>query len=225
MNFKYGLLALGASAIFALFGSSTYALDTPTTETDGTIIVTVQPGDYLSAIAEKYNVTYVDLFNANDFIGNPDLIHVGDKIRIPAKDEQLPQRFEAYQQEISNYGTATYNMPSTSPSSTPTTNYRATSSGNTYAWGNCTWYVKNRRPDLPNMLGNGGQWVANAAARGYTTGSSPRVGAVAEGPGHVMYVESVHDNGTITVSEMNYNGGIGVVHTRTISSAGLRFIY
>ena len=75
------------------------------------------------------------------------------------------------------------------------------------------------------MLGNGGQWVGNAAARGYATGSTPRAGAVAEIPGHVMYVESVNGNGTINISEMNYNGGLGVVNYRTISAASARYIY
>ena len=36
--------------------------------------------------------------------------------------------------------------------------------------------------------------------------------------GHVAYVESVDSNGSVTVSEMNYNGGPYVVDTRTIPS-------
>ena len=34
--------------------------------------------------------------------------------------------------------------------------------------------------------------------------------------GHVAYVESVNDDGSVKVSEMNYNGGPGVVSSRTI---------
>ena len=41
--------------------------------------------------------------------------------------------------------------------------------------------------------------------------------------GHVAYVESVNDDGSVKVSEMNYNGGPGVVSSRTISVAK-RFI-
>ena len=37
--------------------------------------------------------------------------------------------------------------------------------------------------------------------------------------GHVAYVESVNDDGSVKVSEMNYNGGPGVVSSRTISVA------
>lgn len=37
--------------------------------------------------------------------------------------------------------------------------------------------------------------------------------------GHVAYVESVNDDGSITVSEMNYSGGPYVKDTRTISAS------
>ena len=37
--------------------------------------------------------------------------------------------------------------------------------------------------------------------------------------GHVAYVESVNSNGSITVSEMNYGHGVGVVTSRTLSSS------
>ena len=34
----------------------------------------------------------------------------------------------------------------------------------------------------------------------------------------LAYVESVNSNGSITVSEMNYGHGVGVVTSRTLSS-------
>ncbi len=34
------------------------------------------------------------------------------------------------------------------------TRYAGNASGNNYAAGNCTWYVKSRRADIPNNLGN-----------------------------------------------------------------------
>ena len=47
---------------------------------------TVRPGDSLSKIATKYKgVTWQKIFEANrDQIKNPDLIHPGQKLRIPA---------------------------------------------------------------------------------------------------------------------------------------------
>lgn len=101
------------------------------------------------------------------------------------------------------------------------------SKGNEYTLGNCTWYVKSKRPDLPNSLGNANTWYIRAKALGVPTGVIPRVGSVAvdEGGklGHVMYVTAV-GNGTITVSEMNYEG-LYIVSTRTLPSYGLYYIY
>lgn len=54
--------------------------------------VTVVEGDSLSIIADKHATTWVRLFNANEFIANPDVINPGDEVRIPSADEQLPER-------------------------------------------------------------------------------------------------------------------------------------
>ena len=54
--------------------------------------VEVAPGDSLTKIATANNTTYVRLFDANAQIADPDLIHPGDKVRVPSPDEQLPDR-------------------------------------------------------------------------------------------------------------------------------------
>lgn len=97
------------------------------------------------------------------------------------------------------------------------------SSGNWYDAGNCTWYVKSRRPDLPNDLGNADTWTIRAAYHGYSTGYTAQVGAVAQLGMHVVYVEAV-SGGMMTISEMNYLG-LYQTDTRTIPSAGWSFIY
>lgn len=56
------------------------------------VMVAVQPGDSLSKIATAHETTYHRIFDANVSISNPDLIHPGDQIRIPAADEQLITR-------------------------------------------------------------------------------------------------------------------------------------
>lgn len=56
------------------------------------VVVTVQDGDTLSGIAATNDTTYMRLFEANDFINNPDLIYVGDQVRVPTSDEQLADR-------------------------------------------------------------------------------------------------------------------------------------
>lgn len=56
------------------------------------VIVTVQPGDSLSGIAEANGTTWVRLYNANESITNPNVINPGDQVRIPAADEVLADR-------------------------------------------------------------------------------------------------------------------------------------
>lgn len=56
------------------------------------VVITVQPGDTLTSIASANGTTYKRLFDGNDFISNPDIINVGDKITVPSNDAQLPDR-------------------------------------------------------------------------------------------------------------------------------------
>ena len=45
---------------------------------------TVEAGDNLSKIGEKYGITWQQIFEANkDTISNPDLIHPGQELKIP----------------------------------------------------------------------------------------------------------------------------------------------
>ena len=60
-------------------------------------MVTVAEGDSLSKIAEAKQTTYVRVFNANDKIANPDVINPGQELRIPAADEELPDRYADWQ--------------------------------------------------------------------------------------------------------------------------------
>jgi len=107
--------------------------------------------------------------------------------------------------------------------------YAANSAGNGYAAGNCTWYVKSRRPDIGNYWGNANQWIASAQAAEFSTGSAPKQGAIGvsfEGYyGHVVYVESVSEDGsTVNLSEMNAKG-LGVISSRTAPASSFQYIY
>ena len=107
--------------------------------------------------------------------------------------------------------------------------YAGNSSGNMYAPGNCTWYAKSMRPDLPNNLGNANTWYANAAAMGWNVGSTPKKGAVATttagGLGHVAYVIGVSlDGQEVTIREMNYRG-LYNMNTRTVHYTAFNYIY
>jgi surface antigen len=98
------------------------------------------------------------------------------------------------------------------------------SSGNGYEYHQCTWHAKNMRPDLPNNLGNAYSWVANAAAQGFATGSVPRAGAVGQQGNHVVYIERVNSDGTVYLSERNwdYNGSF---RYRTAPASNFIYIY
>lgn len=228
MTIKSAVTAIIAVfSVVLLFAPAANAKEKTETKKDNKpapVIVTVQAGDTLTAIAEAHGTTYVRIFNANDFIANPDVINPGDKVRIPTADEQLPERLSEQPAAVAAPVAATPAQSATK-SAGATQKVASSSAGNTYYYGYCTWYAKQRRPDLPNRLGNGGQWAANAAAQGYATGSSPRAGAIAETTGHVAYVESVNGDGTIVISEMNGPAGWGVVGTRTVPASQYRYIY
>lgn len=189
--------------------------------------VTVQSGDTLSSIADGQGTDYVRLFNANDFITNPDVIDVNQLVRIPTADEQLPDRFGTFAGSnaiVATPATSAYAAPSVSRQAAAPTAYAA-NSGNRYAWGNCTWYVYNRKPNIGSFWGDGGyNWIAAAQSSGFSTGSAPAAGAIAVEPGHVAYVESV-SGGNVNISEMNYAGGIGIVHYRTVPASQFSYIY
>lgn len=99
---------------------------------------------------------------------------------------------------------------------------------NTYAWGQCTWYVAGRRP-IPPRWGDAERWYYNAVASGWRVGSTPAIGAIAwtaAGPfGHVALVENVSANGSlIYISEMNYRG-LNVRSTRWVPTSYFKYIY
>ena len=76
--------------------------------------------------------------------------------------------------------------------------------------------------------GNANQWPASARADGIPTGSEPRAGSVAVSMsgyyGHVMWVEAVYGDGSIRVSQYNYDLA-GHYSEMTISGSGLTYIY
>lgn len=97
-----------------------------------------------------------------------------------------------------------------------------------YASGHCTWYVAQKRTDIPTNWGNAKNWLGNALAAGYSVcrgaNCTPTKGAIVSLKdsgwqavlyGHVAYVESVSGN-QITISEMNRLGRYKVSN-RTLS--------
>ena len=80
--YTIGLATFGVIAILA--SPKAVHAEEVKTETNQPKIVEVQPGDYLSKIAQENETTYVRIYNANEEIKNPDIIYPGQKLRIPA---------------------------------------------------------------------------------------------------------------------------------------------
>lgn len=102
--------------------------------------------------------------------------------------------------------------------------YSSNSSGNTYYSGYCTWYAKSKRPDLPNSLGNAQTWFSRAQSLGIPTGTEPKAGAIGQRGNHVVYVEKVNTDNTVSISEMNFRG-FGITSTRTVPADTFSYIY
>jgi surface antigen len=103
--------------------------------------------------------------------------------------------------------------------------------GDTYAWGNCTYWAFAMRlwagTPIPTTWGNANTWDDRARADGYEVNHTPAVNAVFqtdEGEwGHVAYVIKVDDKtGDWTISEMNAPH-LNVVSQRTFSKDSAQY--
>lgn len=85
-----------------------------------------------------------------------------------------------------------------------------------YGIANCTayaagrWYeITGEYPDFTAGTGNANEWYADAIAKGYEVGQTPRLGAVAcfgyTPGGHVCVVEQINDDGSFIVSNSAWN--------------------
>jgi LysM repeat protein len=185
------------------------------------VIHKVAKDETLSDIAKLHNVDWKRLFDKNINLADPDIIEVDLELIIPALEEVIEPRELPATVPIISVPAKDIKAPATTTVSvTP----KATTSGNGYVAGYCTWYVKNRRPDLPNNLGNASSWVSNASKQGLSTGSTPAVGAVGQRNNHVVYVESINGDGTITISDMNHQA-LYEITTRVVNASDFRYIY
>lgn len=97
------------------------------------------------------------------------------------------------------------------------------SAGNTYTYLSCTWHVKQMRPDIPNNWGNATNWLYNAQAIGWPTGSEARVGAIGWTYGHVVYILKAEGD-RVYLSERNYDWN-GSYRERWASASSMQYIY
>ncbi len=178
------------------------------------VIYTVRAGDTIDSIVSKYKADRDRLVAFNDLeLSQP---VAGSQIIIPGGDlpsEERPGYVAPRVNAGVNYGSysggygSSYNGGATA--------------GNRYAWGNCTWYVYERRLQLGrpigSLWGNATTWAYSAAAAGFPVDGTPRPGAIMQnggGYGHVAVVEAVNPGVSITISEMNgyrFGGGFARV--------------
>lgn len=195
-------------------------VEEPKVETPKVVTYVVQEGDNLTVIAEKYNISWVRIWQKNEQLKNQDQLNVGDTLTIPANDENLAERALI----------APVSVPSpqvvSNTTSTPTTSYRGSGGANTYAYGWCTWWVKEKRPDIGGYWGNAGyNWISAAQAAGFSTGSAPRAGAIGVTAGHVVYVESVNGS-TVNISEMGWGYRANTTpNYRSVPASSFTYIY
>lgn len=180
------------------------------------VLHTVRQGETVNGLAASYNVSanQISAYNDTELKG----LKPGAQVIIPGGKKAVAEP---------SLDTPVGSGIDFGPSSVDTS-MTAVFAGNRYDYGYCTWYVYNRRAEIgrpvPSFLGNGSAWAFNAARSGYVVNNQPKVGAVFQtaagygGYGHVAFVESVHPNGSITISEMNY-AGWNVKSTRTISAS------
>lgn len=98
--------------------------------------------------------------------------------------------------------------------------------GDTYAWGNCTYWAFAQRlwtnKSIPTWWGNANTWDDNARNEGYEVNHTPAATAIFQTDdgtwGHVAYVTEVKSDGTWTISEMNAPH-LNVVSTRTFAAS------
>ena len=168
------------------------------------IVYDVVVGDTPETLAEEYrtDVDKIIAFNDTEIVG----LQPGEKIVIPGGS--------IIAAAANNYNTG----------------FSASYGFNSYAPGNCTWHTANRwaslGKSLPQNLGNAATWVSRAKLAGLETGKIPRLHAAIQtstsGWGHVGFVEEVYADGSIRISEMNYNWRLYALRDKVMSAEEAR---
>jgi surface antigen len=185
------------------------------------IVYVVKAGDTAASLASTYNANASSITSFND--AERTGLKVGERIVIP--NGSISIQTLSYSTGISAGYYYGYGIS-------------AIYGSNGYDFGECTWYVALKRIQaghpIPSNLGDAYSWYPIAQAEGLPTGLTPEPGAVIWFPrsgvsplGHVGLVSSVNADGSITITEMNWNGW-DVVDTRTIPASQLsqnRYIY
>ncbi len=193
-------------------------------QVDG-VVYTVKDGDTVESLASKYKADPTRIVLYNDL----EKTAISKDMRIVIPGGELPENERpGYRAPVA---------PRSASGGTSSGNFNVSYSnasasvGNRYAFGNCTWYVYERRQAMGRPIGsfwgNGSMWKYSAEAAGYTVNKTPQPGSIFQtalggaGYGHVAIVESVDAAGNVTLREMNY-AGFNVVSSRVISASDVQ---
>jgi surface antigen len=144
-----------------------------------------------------------------------------DSLAVAGSDTLSVRAWRALEAQLAAESSAEPPSPTGTFPNCPSSGY-----GNPYPRGVCTWYAKDRRPDLPGFWGDYGlaaNWPYAAAACGFRVDGLPAAGAVIVFPagangayegGHVSYVEAVEPD-VLFISECNVDhDSAGIVEPR-----------
>lgn len=167
---------------------------------------TVKKGDNIENVAEKYKADKDKIIAFNNLPANGELSE-GLEIMIPDGQKELPKPQPGTTTTTPGSSLGIAARPYESFSAGKSVLSGKAGSGHGFPYGYCTWYVASKR--YVPWGGNAGTWLYHAKSAGYSTGRTPRPGAIMVSSeswwGHVAIVESV-SGGSFTVSEMNYAG-------------------
>ena len=186
------------------------------------VLHTVAGGDTVEAIAGKYQAPQERLISFNDL--EVDGVREGMQLIVPGgvlPEEDRPGYVSPAERALQQRSV----LPTGNGAQTGASSNVTASVGNAYAFGNCTWYAYERRPDIGSFWGNASSWAASARAAGFTVVQGvPQAGAIFQyggGYGHVGIVESVdHASGTMRISDMNGIAGFNRVGYDTVPING-----
>lgn len=195
------------------------------------IVYTVKSGDTIESIAEKYGSNAAEIIALNDL----ETSGISEGMRILIKGGTLPETERPeYVPPVRVYH-YTYLGNSSERLNIEVLGYFY-NLGGPYGRGQCTqwawWKREQAGMGIPSSWGNANTWAARARAMGYQVDRNPAPGAIFQTSsgwyGHVGYVEAVNADGSIVVSEMNYNYRTYMAIRATIpasSAANLWYIH
>ena len=218
---KYGITAQTIKWVNKLKGDKVEAgKEVRILPVDG-IVYTLKDGEKLSDLATKYQASLERILSYNN-LEDETKAKAGQELVIPGGILPETERPDYVAPVTRTYTTSAYSGGSASASSSYVPANYNVKAGNAYAYGYCTGYAYNRRPDIGSFWGNATSWAAAARAAGYTVVRGvPQANSIFQyggGYGHVGIVESVDFSaGTMVISDMNGIAGWGRAGTATVN--------